>query len=236
MDETTPTPEEATPDEAAPDALSDIDALMDAPVAADDAPPPAPADLPLEVERFTIPGPVRLTPVRREDERGWFAETYNAAHFAEAVGRDVDFVQDNQSVSFKTGTLRGLHFQYPPFAQGKLVRVVAGAILDVVVDIRHGSPTFGQHVKVRLDAKTGDQLWVPEGFAHGFITTRANTMVAYKTTALYAPQAEGVLAWNDELLHIDWEFKKPMLSERDQRAPGLADLVTPFALNPPQRI
>ena len=210
----------------------DIDALMDAPVAA----PGESAEAPIAVESFGVPGPLLLTPRRRETARGNFIETYNASDFADAVGRDVHFVQDNQWTMHKRGVLRGMHFQYPPFAQGKLVRVVAGEVLDVVVDIRTGGPTFGQHVKTTLSAKLGNQLWIPEGFAHGFVTRRANTVVMIKTTALYAPQAEGVLKWNDPLLHIDWETPKPELSYRDSRAPGLGDLVTPFALNPPQRV
>ena len=179
---------------------------------------------------LTIPGPLRLLPVRHEDERGYFCETYNAGDFAEAVGRDVEFLQDNESLSVKKGTLRGLHFQHPPFGQAKLVRVLRGSILDVVVDIREGSPTFGQHEGVKLDASSGEMLWVPEGFAHGFVTTRDNTLVSYKVTSGYAAQHQGRIKWNDPLLHIDWGVAEPILSDADARAPGFADLVTPFGI------
>ena len=184
----------------------------------------------MQVESFNIKGPLLLTPARYEDDRGWFTETFNAATFADAVGRDVTFVQDNESHSLQSGTLRGLHFQHPPFAQGKLVRCTRGAIIDVAVDIREDSPTLGQHVKVKLDDKTGQQFWIPEGFAHGFVTRQNNTRVAYKCTFAYAPQAEGTIVWNDPLLHIDWEVSDPILSDKDRRAPGYADFVTPLPI------
>ena len=184
----------------------------------------------MEVTTFSIKGPVLVRPKRIEDERGWFSEIYNSGDFADAIGRDVHFVQSNESFSAKKGTLRGLHFQHPPFGQAKLVRVGRGAILDVVVDIRDGSPTFGQHERVRLDSKSGDQLWVPEGFAHGFVTLKDNTVVNYRVTSGYAAQHQGRIAWNDPLLHIDWEVDNPTLSDADRTAPSFADLVSPFGI------
>ena len=182
----------------------------------------------LSVETFAIAGPCLITPLRHEDVRGWFRESYNASEFANAIGRDVNFVQDNESLSLAKGTLRGLHFQAPPFAQGKLVRVMKGKILDVIVDIRADSPTFGEHIAVALDDASGAQLWVPEGFAHGFVTRRANTHIAYKCTAPYARNSEGTIRWDDPALGIHWKIKTPILSDKDTAAPLLADIVSPF--------
>ena len=184
----------------------------------------------VEAIPLTIAGPLRLSPERREDERGYVCETYDAGRFAEAIGRDVEFLQDVETLSLRKGTLRGLHFQHPPFGQAKLVRVLRGAIRDVVVDMREGSPSFGQHESVDLDAKSGEMLWIPEGFAHGFVTLRDNTLVSTKVSSGYAEQARGRIKWNDPLLHIDWGMDDPILSERDARAPGFADIVTPFGI------
>ncbi|WP_333592011.1 dTDP-4-dehydrorhamnose 3,5-epimerase [Brevundimonas sp.] len=173
---------------------------------------------------------VTLIRARRfADGRGWFEESFSSARLA-ALGLDHDFVQDNLSLSRAPGTVRGLHFQRPPHAQAKLVRCVTGAVQDVVVDLRDGSPTLGQALMIRLDAETGDQLYVPAGFAHGFITLSADTRVAYKVSAPYAPQAEGGLAWNDPALGLDgFQVDGAVLSDRDRAWPSLAQVGAPFA-------
>ena len=163
------------------------------------------------------------------DERGWFAETWSARAFA-AAGIAEGFVQDNQSLSRPRGTVRGLHFQTPPMAQGKLVRVLRGAILDVAVDLRRSSPTRGRHVAVELTAD-GAQLWVPVGFAHGFCTLVDDTEVFYKVTAPYSPAHDRGLAWDDPALGIPWPVSaaEALLSDKDRRHPRLADLPDWFA-------
>ena len=172
-----------------------------------------------------IEGVKRVIPKRHGDDRGWFCETYRTDQLA-ACGIASVFVQDNQSFSAPAGTVRGLHFQTPPAAQAKLVRVLAGAIFDVAVDIRRGSPTFGRHVALRLDAENGEQLFVPHGFAHGFCTLEPNTMVAYKVDAYYSPENDRNLAWNDPAIGIDWPISEAqaILSDRDRAAARLADL------------
>ena len=161
------------------------------------------------------------------DERGFFYESFNRRQFASLIGRDLDFVQDNHSRSEKN-VLRGLHFQIQQ-AQGKLVRVIQGAVFDVAVDIRKSSPTFGQHVAIELSAENQRMLWVPEGFAHGFLVTSATAEFLYKTTDYYAPEFERSIAWNDPALAIAWPIEgAPSLSAKDQQAPLLAD-VTCFA-------
>lgn len=160
------------------------------------------------------------------DARGYFFESYSEAAF-KAAGLPTDFVQDNQSLSAR-GILRGLHFQAPPFAQGKLVRVIAGAVLDVVVDIRKNSPTYGQHFKIELTADNKTMFWVPPGFAHGFLTLEDNTIFVYKVTGLYNKESEGGLLWNDPALGIDWDVADPLLSDKDKVQPSWADFVTPF--------
>lgn len=174
-----------------------------------------------------IAGVMLVEPRRFEDMRGWFMETWSEAASLEAFG-GVRFVQDNQSLSRATGTVRGLHFQLPPHAQAKLVRVVRGAILDVAVDIRAGSATFGQHVAVELSADNARQLFVPAGFAHGFITRAPDTEVAYKVSDIYAPACEGGLLWDDPALGIDWGpgAATAVVAERDRSWPKLADLAT----------
>ncbi|MFV3075541.1 dTDP-4-dehydrorhamnose 3,5-epimerase [Niveispirillum fermenti] len=180
----------------------------------------------MQVTRFDIQGPVLLTPARFGDHRGFFSETYSRRRFAEATGEDVEFVQDNHSLSRDAGTLRGLHFQRHPTAQGKLVRVVRGALLDVAVDLRHGSATFGRHVRAELTADNGAQLWVPVGFAHGFCTLVPDTEVVYKVTSYYSPADDGGVIWNDADIGIEWPFPadKLVLSDKDTRLPRLADL------------
>ena len=172
---------------------------------------------------------VTLIRARRfADDRGWFEETFSGPRMAQ-LGLDHDFVQDNLSLSAAPGTVRGLHFQRPPHAQGKLVRCVTGAVHDVVVDLRDGSPTFGRALSVTLDADTGDQLYVPVGFAHGFMTLEPDTRVAYKVSAPYAPDAEGGLRWDDPALNVQWpQAGEPMLSDRDRAWPPLAGAGSPF--------
>ena len=174
-----------------------------------------------------IPDVLIIEPKVFGDERGFFYESFNRRQFASLIGRDLDFVQDNHSRSEKN-VLRGLHFQIQQ-AQGKLVRVIQGAVFDVAVDIRKSSPTFGQHVAIELSAENQRMLWVPEGFAHGFLVTSATAEFLYKTTAYYAPEFERSIAWNDPALAIAWPIEgAPSLSAKDQQAPLLAD-VTCFA-------
>ena len=168
-----------------------------------------------------------MTPRRFGDARGWFSETWNAARMAEA-GLDLPWVQDNHSLSASRGTLRGLHFQSPPRAQDKLVRCTAGAILDVAVDIRSGSPTYGRWVGVKLSAENGRQLFVPKGFLHGFLTLTDGAEVQYKCTDIYSPDHDGAVRWDDPALGIDWGIATPILSDKDARAPLLADIGSPF--------
>lgn len=156
------------------------------------------------------------------DDRGYFYESYNKGSFKK-LGLDLNFVQDNQSLSQK-GVLRGLHFQNPPFAQGKLVRVIQGSVLDVVVDIRSKSPTYGQYEKVKLSGENKTMFWIPPGFAHGFVTLENNTILTYKCTSDYNKDSEGVLIWDDPSLNIDWGVKNPLVSEKDQ----LGDLFENF--------
>ncbi|WP_337010203.1 dTDP-4-dehydrorhamnose 3,5-epimerase [Pantoea sp. AS142] len=151
------------------------------------------------------------------DERGFFFESFSQKKFDNAVGRHVEFVQDNHSKSSK-GVLRGLHYQLNPFAQGKLVRCVAGAVFDVAVDIRKQSPFFGQWVGVELSSENKRQLWIPEGFAHGFLTLTDNTEFVYKTTNFYSKESERSIIWNDPLINIDWPEKEVLLSEKDKLA------------------
>jgi dTDP-4-dehydrorhamnose 3,5-epimerase len=183
----------------------------------------------MDIERLAIPEVLIIKPRRFGDHRGFFSETWNRAAFREA-GIDLDFVQDNHSLSAETGTLRGLHFQTPPRAQDKLVRVVRGAILDVAVDIRVGSPTYGKWVAAEISAEAWNQILVPKGFAHGFCTLTPDTEVLYKVTDLYAPDCDKGLAWDDPDLAIDWPVTpdKAVLSDKDRRHPRLADLPEAF--------
>ena len=177
-----------------------------------------------------IPMLPKLIHIRRfGDERGWFSESYNAAGFAEA-GISDQFVQDNHSFSASKGTLRGLHFQTAPHAQAKLVRCTAGAIWDVAVDVRSGPPTRGRWVGARLSAEGGEQLYIPVGFAHGFVTLTDDVQVQYKASDFYAPQSEGAVRWDDPDVGIDWPLDgiTPTLSGKDAIAPSLADLGDAF--------
>lgn len=179
----------------------------------------------MQVIETEIPAVKRVLPKRHGDDRGWFSEVYRADQLAEH-GIANRFLQDNQSFSAPAGTLRGLHFQIAPNAQAKLIRVLAGAILDVAVDIRSDSPSYGRHVAVRLDAAGGEQLFVPAGFAHGFCTLEPDTMVAYKVDAYYSPADDRNLRWNDPTIGIDWPVTEAdaILSSKDRAAPFLADL------------
>ena len=173
---------------------------------------------------LAIPDVLLITPKRHGDARGWFAETWSRRSLAEA-GIDADFVQDNQAFSARKGTLRGLHFQQAPHPQAKLVRALRGAIYDVAVDIRQGSPTFGQWVAAELTAERGEQLFVPRGFAHGYCTLTNDCELAYKVDGLYAPETEGGVIWNDPDLAIPWPLDgEPVLSAKDEVLPRLKEL------------
>ena len=184
----------------------------------------------MQFEPLKLPDVILVKPNRFEDDRGFFVETYHAERYREN-GIGVDFVQDNHSLSKPVGVLRGLHFQSAPFAQDKLVRCTHGRILDVAVDIRQGSPTYGQHVSVELSAANGWQLFVPIGFAHGFVTLEPDTEVQYKVSSVYAPDHDHGLAWNDPALGIDWGLpaESITLSDKDQRHPTLSDLPDYFS-------
>ncbi len=173
-----------------------------------------------------IPEVKLITPRIIRDARGFFCETYNSRSLAEAAGIDAQFVQDNHSLSADKWVLRGLHFQAPPYAQDKLVRVIRGAILDVAVDIRRGSPTYGRHVAAVINAQSWDQIWIPKGFAHGFCTLEPDTEVIYKVSAHYAPQCDKGLRWDDPALAIDWPVTAAhaILSPKDATQPMLSDL------------
>jgi dTDP-4-dehydrorhamnose 3,5-epimerase len=173
--------------------------------------------------------PILILPRRFQDARGWFSETYSVVA-AKTSGIDLPFVQDNHSYSALPGTVRGLHFQRPPHAQGKLVRCIRGSIVDYAVDIRRGSPTFGQHVSALLTAERGEQIYVPVGFAHGFVTLEPDVEVSYKVTDIYAPDCDAGLLWNDPDLGIDWRLPAsgPSLSDKDAALPRLADFESPF--------
>jgi dTDP-4-dehydrorhamnose 3,5-epimerase len=177
-----------------------------------------------------VGNPVKIvTPKRFGDARGWFSETYTERNFR-ALGLDYHFVQDNHSLSRVQGTLRGIHFQTPPHGQDKLVRCVRGRILDVAVDLRRGSPTFGHWVSLELSAENGRQLFVPIGFGHGFVTLEPDTEVIYKVTDYYAPECDGGIRWNDSAIGVDWQLAGagPQLSAKDEKLPFLQDFESPF--------
>jgi dTDP-4-dehydrorhamnose 3,5-epimerase len=187
----------------------------------------------MEVQRLEIPEVLLLRPRRFGDERGFFVETYQRRRL-EGAGITCNFVQDNLSCSTKAGTLRGLHYQRPPHAQAKLISVIAGRVLDVAVDVRRGSPTFGRHVKAELSADDGAQLFVPEGFLHGFVTFEPDTRVIYKVSDYYAADCDGAVRWDDPDLAIDWGLDAAALtlSGKDAAAPAFKDFDTPFAYAP----
>jgi dTDP-4-dehydrorhamnose 3,5-epimerase len=184
----------------------------------------------MRAERLSLAGVFKITPQKFGDNRGYFSEVFKAGWFRETVA-DVDFVQDNQSLSAQAGTVRGLHFQLDPFAQGKLVRCIAGSLFDVAVDIRLGSPTYGQWVGATLSADNGEQLWIPAGFAHGFATLEPNTVIHYKVTAPYSAAHDRGLLWNDPAIGIVWPeaaLANAVLSDKDLKQPRLADLPPSF--------
>ncbi|MDX7814290.1 dTDP-4-dehydrorhamnose 3,5-epimerase [Aeromonas caviae] len=178
----------------------------------------------MNVIKTAIPDVLIFEPKVFGDERGFFFESFNNKLFEEVVGYPVTFVQDNHSKSSK-GVLRGLHYQLPPHAQGKLVRCVAGEVFDVAVDIRKSSPTFGQWVGVHLSGENKRQLWIPEGFAHGFVTLSDTAEFLYKTTNYYVPQSEGSIRWNDPQVGIEWPINDMLLSSKDQQGLSLSDYI-----------
>ena len=179
----------------------------------------------MQFEKQSIPDVVLIKPKVFGDERGYFVETFRQDKFEEAIGYKVDFIQDNESKSIK-GVLRGLHFQLAPYAQSKLVRVIEGKVLDVAVDIRQGSRTYGQYVTAELSSDNKHQLFVPRGFAHGFVVLSDTAIFSYKVDNYYSPENDRGLAFDDEQLNIDWliPLEQLQLSNKDQKQPGLVDL------------
>lgn len=186
----------------------------------------------MEVIKTAIEGIFIIEPKIWGDDRGYFFESYSARDFAAKTGMDITFVQDNESKS-RYGVLRGLHFQYPPYTQSKLVRVINGRVLDLAVDIRKGSPTYGQHVAVELTAENHRQFFVPKGMAHGFVVLSEEAVFQYKCDEFYHPEAEGAIAWDDKELNIQWPIPAAdvVLSEKDKHHPLLKDFDSPFSFN-----
>ena len=180
----------------------------------------------MEIIETNIKGLLIIKPKVFADVRGYFFESYNEGVFKQN-GLTPHFVQDNQSLS-NAGVLRGLHFQAPPHAQGKLVRVITGAVLDVAVDIRKNSPTYGQHIAIELTEENKTMFYIPTGFAHGFLTLRDNTIFSYKCTDLYHKASEGTVLWNDADLNINWNIAKPILSEKDLTGTKFKEFNSPF--------
>lgn len=184
----------------------------------------------MQIEPTSLPGVLLITPRRHGDARGFFAESWSRARMAEQ-GIDIDFVQDNHSLSASAGTVRGLHFQAPPHAQSKLVRCGRGALLDVAIDIRRGSPSFGRWTAIELSFENARQLLVPAGFAHGFVTLKPDTEILYKCSDYYAPETEGAIRWDDPEIGIDWQLPAglaPVISHKDAAAPLLREIDSPF--------
>lgn len=181
----------------------------------------------MEFIKTTLKDAYVIKPQVFGDHRGFFLESYSKKKFEE-VGIKADFVQDNHSRSEKKGTLRGMHFQTPPYTQAKLLRVVKGKILDVIIDLRKNSETFGKWESFELTAENFEMLFVPRGFAHGFMTLEGNTEVLYKADNFYEPSSEGGIAWNDPDLKINWPIENPILSERDTKWPNLKNSTNPF--------
>ena len=186
----------------------------------------------MEVIKTAIDGVLIIEPKIWGDDRGYFFESYSARDFAAKTGLDITFVQDNESKS-RYGVLRGLHFQYPPYTQSKLVRVINGRVLDVAVDIRKGSPTYGQYVSCELTAENHRQFFVPKGMAHGFVVLSEEAVFQYKCDEFYHPEAEGAIAWDDKELNIQWPIPATdvVLSEKDKHHPLLKDFDSPFTYN-----
>jgi dTDP-4-dehydrorhamnose 3,5-epimerase len=185
----------------------------------------------LDFREFEIDGPIEIIPRKIEDERGYFSEIFRLNTFRERVP-GVEFVQDNQSLSVRPGTIRGLHFQTKPAAQGKLVRCLAGKLFDVVVDLRIDLPTYGRWVSVTLSPEQNNQLWVPVGFGHGFCTLEPNSVISYRVTDYYSPENDKGVAWDDRDIAVDWpSMADPdTLSGKDRQQPRLADLPTYFTM------
>lgn len=181
----------------------------------------------MQIEQTLLDGVLILTPARHGDHRGFFSESWNRQRMREN-GIDIDFVQDNHSLSAQVGTVRGLHFQSPPHAQDKLVRCGRGRLYDVAVDIRKGSPTFGQWIGEELSFKNGKQLFVPAGFLHGFMTLEPDTEIIYKCSDYYAPECDGAVRWDSCGINWPIDVATPVLSDKDKRAPTLAEFDTPF--------
>ena len=181
----------------------------------------------MEVKTTKINGVFLIKPQVFKDNRGHFFESFNSKKFNEDTGLDVQFVQDNQSLSSKY-VLRGLHFQHPPFAQAKLVSVIKGEVLDVVVDIRKESDTYGEYIAENLNEENHHQLFIPEGMAHGFLTLKDDTIFSYKCSNYYDKGSEDGIIWNDSNLKIDWKIKNPLVSEKDQLAQNFTSFVSPF--------
>jgi dTDP-4-dehydrorhamnose 3,5-epimerase len=179
------------------------------------------------IEKFNIEGPVLISSKVFKDNRGLFFESFNQKQFENAIGKKVNFVQDNLSVS-KVNVVRGLHFQKPPYEQGKLVRVLKGRVIDVAVDIRKSSPTYGEHISVELSEDNNKMLWVPPGFAHGFSALTNDVVFSYKCTNYYHYESEEALLWNDEELKIDWKVESPILSEKDEMSQLFKTFKSPF--------
>ena len=180
----------------------------------------------MNITKTDIQGLIIIEPQIFKDSRGYFFESWNAKKIKQ-LGISEDFVQDNQSVSSK-GVLRGLHFQNPPYAQAKLVRVIKGSVLDVAVDLRKNSPTYGMHVSVILSEKNNKSFFIPKGFAHGFLSLEDNTVFSYKCSGYYNKESEGSLLWNDEDLKIDWQIDNPLVSEKDLKADLFKNFKTKF--------
>lgn len=181
----------------------------------------------MKITKTPIEGLLIIEPIVFGDERGYFYESFNKDKFNEYVGREVDFVQDNQSLSAKN-IVRGLHFQNPPYAQGKLVRVIKGEVIDVAVDIRKNSPTYGEHFAINLSEENKKMFWIPEGFAHGFSSLKDDTIFAYKCTNYYNKESEDNLFWNDTDLNIDWMVDNPIISEKDKEEKLIRNFKTKF--------
>tara|TARA_Y100001968_G_C19144374_1_gene613020 strand:+ start:170 stop:712 length:543 start_codon:yes stop_codon:yes gene_type:complete len=180
----------------------------------------------MKIEKTPINGLLVFQPIIHSDDRGYFFESWSNEFFRD-INIELDFIQDNQSFSNK-GVLRGLHFQNPPFEQGKLVRVIKGKVLDVAVDIRKDSSTYGSYYSIELSEYNNTIFWIPPGFAHGFLSLEKDTIFNYKCTGLYNKQSEGSLLWNDKDLNIDWGIESPIVSEKDQQASSFSELVTQF--------
>ena len=185
----------------------------------------------MEFRTFELDGPVEIVPGKIEDERGYFSEIFRVDAFSQHACR-AEFIQDNQSLSIRPGTIRGIHFQSHPAAQGKLVRCLAGKLLDVAVDLRVDSPTYGRSISVTLSPMDNNQLWVPVGFGHGFCTLEANTIISYRVTSYYSPEQDKGVAWDDPDIGIDWPetADRDTLSAKDRRQPALAELPQYFSM------